>query len=273
MTAFPFSASTRVEFSGGGRALTFTRDAKTRVFDVESGELIERRSSTHRGRRTALPGRGERRDRARHVVLRRDQPDLRIARTGSRWGRRPARCSTRTSLADWRRYFMPARPFTIAVRGLHYGRYGRNSQHPQLLDLFVGYPELVHGYGIGIVFGRRVRSSRHEPRVRRLQQPDRQPHAGRQRRSARAARRPVHAASSNTAGSRSRSRLSSTRASPGPPPPGRRSRAATRDVVRSAGGAVRVNAFGLLIVEVAASRPFDRIDRSWQWQIGIRQSF
>ena len=26
--------------------------------------------------------------------------------------------------------------------------------------------------------------------------------------------------------------------------------------------------FGMLILEIAASRPFDRIDRSWQWQIG-----
>ena len=27
-------------------------------------------------------------------------------------------------LADYRRYFMPVRPFTVAVRGLHYARYG-----------------------------------------------------------------------------------------------------------------------------------------------------
>jgi hypothetical protein len=47
----------------------------------------------------------------------------------------------------------------------------------------------------------------------------------------------------------------------------------TRDVVKSAGGAVRVNVFGLMIVELAASHPFDRVDRSLQWQIGIRQSF
>ena len=46
-----------------------------------------------------------------------------------------------------------------------------------------------------------------------------------------------------------------------------------RDIVRSAGAAVRFNAFGLLILELAASKPFDRVDRSWQWQIGIRQSF
>jgi hypothetical protein len=46
-----------------------------------------------------------------------------------------------------------------------------------------------------------------------------------------------------------------------------------RQVVRSYGGAARINAFGILVLEVAASRPLDRLDRSWQWQIGIRQGF
>ena len=31
-------------------------------------------------------------------------------------------------LADFRRYFLPMRPFTIALRGLHYGRYGRDGE-------------------------------------------------------------------------------------------------------------------------------------------------
>jgi len=53
-----------------------------------------------------------------------------------------------TALADYRRYFMPARFYTLAVRGLHYGRYGANSEDPRLIPLFIGYPEFVRGYGI-----------------------------------------------------------------------------------------------------------------------------
>jgi outer membrane protein assembly factor BamA len=47
----------------------------------------------------------------------------------------------------------------------------------------------------------------------------------------------------------------------------------TRRVVRSAGAAVRFNALGLFVVEVAASRPLDRVVRAWRWQVGIRQVF
>jgi outer membrane protein assembly factor BamA len=53
-----------------------------------------------------------------------------------------------TALMDYRRYFMPARLYTIAVRGLHYGRYGTGGEDGRLIPLFIGYPEFVRGYGI-----------------------------------------------------------------------------------------------------------------------------
>jgi len=52
-----------------------------------------------------------------------------------------------TLLADYRRYFMPARPFTFAARLLHYGRYGRDAEDSSLMyPLFMGYQSLVRGY-------------------------------------------------------------------------------------------------------------------------------
>jgi Tol biopolymer transport system component len=52
------------------------------------------------------------------------------------------------ALADYRRYFF-ANPFTLAVRGMHFGRYGRDSD---LLGVnYVGYPWFIRGYGIGDV--------------------------------------------------------------------------------------------------------------------------
>jgi outer membrane protein assembly factor BamA len=53
------------------------------------------------------------------------------------------------ALADYRRYFMPARFYTVAVRTMHYGRYGADSESSALYPLFLGYPELVRGYGLG----------------------------------------------------------------------------------------------------------------------------
>ncbi len=50
-------------------------------------------------------------------------------------------------LVDWRRYFF-ARPFTLAFRGIFYGRYGRDAN---LFPQFLGSPELLRGYTSGSV--------------------------------------------------------------------------------------------------------------------------
>ena len=51
-------------------------------------------------------------------------------------------------LADWRRYFF-ARPFTLALRGVFYGRYGRDAN---LFPQFLGSTELIRGYTSGSLF-------------------------------------------------------------------------------------------------------------------------
>ncbi len=47
--------------------------------------------------------------------------------------------------ADYRRYFF-ANPVTFAVRGYHYGRYGRDSEANAIQPLFAGYEWYVRGY-------------------------------------------------------------------------------------------------------------------------------
>lgn len=49
--------------------------------------------------------------------------------------------------ADYRRYFF-LRPVTIAMRGLHFGRYGRDAESERLSELYLGRPTLVRGYEI-----------------------------------------------------------------------------------------------------------------------------
>jgi len=49
-------------------------------------------------------------------------------------------------MADFRRYFMPLRPFTLAFRAFHYGRYGKDSEDERLYPLYIGYESLVRGY-------------------------------------------------------------------------------------------------------------------------------
>ncbi len=54
-------------------------------------------------------------------------------------------------LADYRRYFFD-NPFTVAVRALHYGRYGRDAEaygNGQIYPIYLGDETLIRGYGYG----------------------------------------------------------------------------------------------------------------------------
>ncbi|HEX6573563.1 MAG TPA: BamA/TamA family outer membrane protein, partial [Gemmatimonadaceae bacterium] len=50
-----------------------------------------------------------------------------------------------TALADARKYFF-AKPVTFAVRGIHFGRYGKDAESNNLTPLFLGDPTIVRGY-------------------------------------------------------------------------------------------------------------------------------
>jgi len=47
---------------------------------------------------------------------------------------------------EYRRYLMPVRPFTLAFRALHYGRYGAGADDERLWPIYIGYWDLVRGY-------------------------------------------------------------------------------------------------------------------------------
>ncbi len=51
-----------------------------------------------------------------------------------------------TIQAEYRRYLMPIRPFTLAFRALHYGRYGSGADDNRLWPIYIGYWDLVRGY-------------------------------------------------------------------------------------------------------------------------------
>jgi Tol biopolymer transport system component len=57
--------------------------------------------------------------------------------------------SFQTALADYRRY-IHMRPVTFAFRGMHYGRYGKDSEdNRRLSPLYLGEETLIRGYGYG----------------------------------------------------------------------------------------------------------------------------
>ncbi len=51
-----------------------------------------------------------------------------------------------TAVIDFRKYIMPVKPFTLAFRAMHYGRYGRDAEDTRFYPLYIGYWDLVRGY-------------------------------------------------------------------------------------------------------------------------------
>ena len=271
VTAFPFSQASRVEFSASARALSFQRELRNANYDIGSlrflGQEVQRLPSfatQYQGEASAALVSDTSYFGATSPIYGR-RYRLQLGRSGGSLG-------YTTVLADWRQYFMPKRPVTLAFRVVHYGRYGVDSEAPELISLYAGYPELVHGYGIGSfspedcefvvdayqcnaaesLVGSRLLVANAEVRA---------PLVGLFRRDLQYGPFPVEVAAFMDAGTTWTSGSRPTLFG------------GTRDVLRSVGGAARINAFGLFIVEISASRPLDRPTHGWQWQVGMREGF
>jgi Tol biopolymer transport system component len=57
-----------------------------------------------------------------------------------------------TLLIDYRKYFF-IKPYSLAFRFYHYGRYGGGSDSERLTSLFMGYPWFIRGYDMGDFYG------------------------------------------------------------------------------------------------------------------------
>ena len=176
------------------------------------------------------------------------------------------------ALVDYRKYFM-ARPLTLALRGMHYGRYGRDSEDGRLSPLFLGYAGLIRGYEPELVYRGGVRR---RPRPRRA--PSSISCIGSRMLVANVELRApligtVQADQRCTAACRWKSASS--------PMPGVAWTSTTkpsfaggdRDWARSVGATVRFNAFGFAVGEVDYVRPLDRPGRGWMWQFNLIPGF
>ena len=270
-TAFPLNTVTRLEFGGGVQSLSYSTETRTGVYDTATENLLETNTVREKLAERMTLGQAT-------AALVHDTSFF--GATGPFYGTRSrlelgynrGTITYTGVLADWRRYFMPVRPVTLGVRVMHYGRYGAGSEDERLIKLYAGYPEFVHGYGVGTLrtvecligaigadcegfrnlLGSRLLVTNLEVRV---------PFPGVLRGELEYGRVPVDLAAFYDAGVAWTSADRPAFAG------------GTRQVVRSVGAAVRVNVFGFVILEVAASHPFDRPDRGIKWQLGIRQGF
>jgi Tol biopolymer transport system component len=152
VTSYPLSRAQRIEFSGGMSNISFDQIITTTTFSLITGRIIEDSSETTPLGPSLTLGTAS----AAYVfdtsVFGATSP---VQGQRYRFEVSPTVGTLRFTglLADYRRYFMPARFYTIAVRAMHFGRYGSGSQDDRILPLDIGYPWLVRGYDIGNVTG------------------------------------------------------------------------------------------------------------------------
>jgi Tol biopolymer transport system component len=146
--ARPLSPTRRVEFGGGYQRLSFEQSTRTTTASLFTGRIIsdERETSALAGALNL--GHASAAAVFDSSVFGATSP---VAGQRSRFEVTPTvgTIAFTGALADYRRYLMPARFYTIAGRVMHYGRYGSGAEDGRLLPLFIGYSELVRGYDIG----------------------------------------------------------------------------------------------------------------------------
>jgi hypothetical protein len=146
MLAYPFSQTVRLEFGGGFTRTSFDQQVQTIATSLRTGRLLADTTETTELADTLNLSSANAALVTDSSLFGATSP---VAGSRSRFEITPTFGDLRltNALADYRHYFMPARFYTIAVRGMHYGRYGTDGEDPRLVPLFLGYPEFVRGYG------------------------------------------------------------------------------------------------------------------------------
>ncbi len=143
--SYPFSQVSRFSLSAGFRIQDFQRTLYTRIYSLVSGGLIayeKERVPTPPAMSFGYLTAGYYYDSG---IFGATSPIL-----GQNIGLSvsPAIGSINfiTASADFRKYFMPLRPFTLAFRALHVGRYGKDAEDDRFYPLYIAYWDLVRGY-------------------------------------------------------------------------------------------------------------------------------
>jgi hypothetical protein len=270
LAQYPFSRAHRFEVAGGVRRISFDNQIDSMFFSPATGQLFAERTE-ELARPDAL-NLGE-----TSAALVYDSSVFGV--TSPIIGQRYRFEYSQTAgdllysgfLADYRKYFMPARPYTFAVRGLHYGRYGRDGEDSRLSPLYVGYPGMVRGYEMGSfnadecppnatnncdvfdrLVGTRMMIGSAEFRV---------PLVGLFNRRAMYGPVPVEIGLFADAGVAWTSDIK----------PG--FLGGDREWARSVGATLRFNAFGYAVGELDYVKPLDRPGRGWMWQFNLTPGF
>ncbi|MCZ6760898.1 MAG: BamA/TamA family outer membrane protein [Gemmatimonadetes bacterium] len=143
-TSYALNRSHRLEFSLGVRNIAFSAEVERRIFD-EIGNQLSKQTETLPSAESIYLAQG-----SVAVVYDNSIFGLTAPILGQRYRLEATplvgSISYVSVLADYRKYVMPVRPFTLAGRILHFGRYGPGSDDTRLRDQYLGFPGLVRGY-------------------------------------------------------------------------------------------------------------------------------
>jgi outer membrane protein assembly factor BamA len=141
---YPFSRSWRVEFSGGYRRIGQSYDLTTRTYSL-SGQQLDEEEIPLQEYPTLNLGEASTALVYDTSIFGATSP-IRGSRYRMEFMQSGGSLTYSSVLADMRTYLMPVRPYTIALRGMYYGRLGDDAQDEMLPALYLGYPGLVRGY-------------------------------------------------------------------------------------------------------------------------------
>jgi Tol biopolymer transport system component len=269
LTQYPFSKAQRLEFSGGVRRISYIQRLETLYYSAFTGQFLGQTKEKLDSPDPINLGEGSAALVYDTSVFGATSPIV-----GQRYRfeltQTTGTLSYSGALVDYRKYLM-ARPLTLALRGMHYGRFGRDSEDSRLSPLFLGYTSLIRGYEVNSflpeecvpdatstcpafdnLIGSRLLVTNVELRA---------PLVGLFRPSAMYGGVPVEVGVFADAG------VAWTSASKPSFAGG------DRQWARSVGATVRFNAFGFAVGEIDYVRPFDRPDNGWRWQFNLIPGF
>ncbi len=143
--SYPFSRNMRVEFSGGYSNITFLNEVQTTAISLNTGQILINNTQDQSGGPALNLGNA-----GAALVFDNSFFGATAPLIGERYRLEVdptfGTLNWYEVLADYRHYIMPIRPFTLAGRILHFGRYGKDAQDSLLSPLYLGYPGLVRGY-------------------------------------------------------------------------------------------------------------------------------
>jgi Tol biopolymer transport system component len=149
LVAYPFNRSLRVELTAGARHAMYHRELRSQISSATTGRVLStERLHSSGGEPTTVAEVG--------AALVHDTTVFGLTGplVGSRYRFEVAPAIgdlayTRV-VADYRRYIMPVRPYSVAVRVLHSGRYGPDGDDPRLMSSFLGSTSFVRGHRLDL---------------------------------------------------------------------------------------------------------------------------